>query len=46
MNGNTLWQDAIEREMENVMIAFQVISEGEKAPNGYQYVNFHMVVDS
>ena len=29
--------------MENIKIAFQVILEGEKAPTGYQYVNYHMV---
>ena len=42
---NTLWQDAIEREMKNVKIAFQILPEGEKAPHSSQYVNCHMVFD-
>ena len=42
---NTLWQDATEKEIENVKISFQIIPNGEKAPNGYQYVNGHMVFD-
>ena len=44
-NKNTLWQDAIERERENINIAFKIIPEGEKGPNGYQVVNCHMVFD-
>ena len=35
-NGNTLWQNAIEKKIiENVKIAFQIIPNVEKAPNGY-----------
>ena len=44
-NRNTLWQDAIQKEMENVKIAFQIIPDGKKPPNGFQYVNCHMVFD-
>ena len=44
-NGYTLWQETIERETENVRIVFQSTQEGEMAPNGYQYINFHMVFD-
>ena len=29
-NGNTLWQDSIRDEMENVMVAFIPLKEGEK----------------
>ena len=42
-NKTTLQQDAIETEMKNVRIAFQPIPEGEKPPNGFLYVNHHMV---
>ena len=31
--------------MENVKIAFQTIPKGEKPPNGFQYVDPHMVID-
>ena len=36
-NRNTLWQDAIEKEIKYVKIAFQIIPEGERPPNGNQY---------
>ena len=44
-NGNTLWQDAIQEEIENVKIAFKIVTEYKKPPNGFQYVNCHMVFD-
>ena len=44
-NRNTLWQDAIQKEMEDVKIAFQTLTEGKKSPDGFQYVNWHMVFD-
>ena len=44
-NENTLWQDALQREMENVKISFQTIPEGESPPNAYQYVHCYMVFD-
>ena len=44
-NRNTLWQDGIEKEIENMNIAFQIVPDGGKPPNGYQYVNYHIVFD-
>ena len=41
-NRNTLCQDTIQKEMENMKIAFQTIPKGEKP---FQYVIFHMVFD-
>ena len=41
-NGNTLWQDAIQKEMEKVKIT---LTEGEMMLNGYQYANCHVVFD-
>jgi hypothetical protein len=35
-NGNTLWQDAIRKEMNNVHIAFKVLSGEEAIPLTYQ----------
>ena len=32
-NGNTLWQDDIQKQMENVKIKFQPTPDGEKPPN-------------
>ena len=34
-NGNTLWTDAINREMENVIVAVDILREGSKPPPGY-----------
>ena len=38
-NGNTLWRDAIKKEMTNVEIAFEVLEEGEKAPVAWRKVS-------
>ena len=40
-----IWQDTIKKEMKNVKFAFQTIPESEKPPNGFQYVDCHMVID-
>ena len=43
-NGNTLWQDAIEKEMRAVRIAFKILEDKEKkVPVGYQFIDCHMV---
>ena len=44
-NGNTLWRDAIKKEMTNVGIAFEVLEEGEKAPVAWRNVSGHLVFD-
>lgn len=41
-NGNTLWTNAVEKQMKNVCIAFS-ITDKEAIPNGYQYINCHMI---
>ena len=45
-NGNTLWWDAICKEMRNVRPAFEVF-EGTKdqLPVGYQFMKCHMIFD-
>ena len=45
-NGNTLWWDAICKEMRNVRPAFEVF-EGTKGqlPVGYQFMKCHMIFD-
>ena len=35
-NGNTLWQDAIAKEMKNVKPAFQILEDGSRGPGGPQ----------
>ena len=42
-NGNTLWVDAISKEMENVRVAFIVLQDGKSVLIGHQFVQCHMV---
>jgi hypothetical protein len=44
-NGNTLWQDAIRKEMNNVRIAFKVLNGEEAIPPTYQEIRCHMIFD-
>ena len=44
-NGNTLWQDAIDKEMQNVRIAFKVVEDESEIPSNSQYMECHMVFD-
>ena len=37
-NGYNLWADTIAKEMQNVKLAFQIMSNSEKAPIEYQFV--------
>ena len=41
----TYWYDAIQKEMHNVKVAFNILNEGENVPIGYQFVKCHMVFD-
>jgi len=44
-NGNTLWQDAVRKEMKNVRIAFKVLDDGEVVPPCFQEINCHFIFD-
>jgi len=44
-NKNTLWADAIAKEMKNVRVAFNILPVGEDPPPGYQFVRCHMIFD-
>ena len=44
-NGNTLWVDAIAKEMKNARIAFNILSNGERVPNNHQRIHCHMIFD-
>ena len=43
--GNTLWQDAIAKEMANVKVAFKVLPDGAKEPIGHQYMDCHLIYE-
>jgi hypothetical protein len=44
-NGNTLWEDAIKKEMKAVEVAFRILDDGENAPPTYQQVRCHIIFD-
>ena len=43
INGNTMWQDAIAKEMKDVRPAFEILPNGQRAQRDYQYVHCHMI---
>ena len=44
-NGNTLWRDALKKEMYNVGVAFEILDEGVHVPHGWKRVTGHLVWD-
>lgn len=42
--GTTFWRDAIEKEMRNVLPAFE-FCDGDKVPIGYKHITCHMIFD-
>jgi hypothetical protein len=44
-NDNTLWQDAVRKEMKNVLIAFKILNGEESVPPAYQEIRCHMIFD-
>ena len=44
-NGNTLWFDAINKEMVNSRIAFNLLERGERPPPGFKEITCHLIFD-
>ena len=44
-NSNTLWQDAVRKEMTNVKIAFKVLNSGDHVPPCFQEIKCHLIFD-
>ena len=44
-NDNTLWIDVINREMENLKVAFDIMEDGAKITVGYTKASGHLVFD-
>ncbi|KAL7523720.1 hypothetical protein ACHAXR_000304, partial [Thalassiosira sp. AJA248-18] len=42
-NGNTLWADAITKEMKVVRIAFDILPDGSTVPKGYEFMKCHLI---
>ena len=44
-NGNTLWMDSLAKEMGDLIIAFEIKENGEKAPPGWHKAAGHVIFD-
>jgi hypothetical protein len=44
-NENALWYDAVQKEMKNVMIAFDVMESDRHLPVGYKHLPCHIIWD-
>ena len=44
-NGNTLWMNAICKEMDAIHVAFKMLNDSEKIPLGYQEISCPLVFD-
>ena len=44
-NGNTLWRDALTKEMENLKVAFDILERGQAPPPGYKKASGHIIFD-
>jgi len=44
-NGNTLWRDAINKEMANLKVTFDILDNSESLPPGWSRPSGHMVFD-
>ena len=45
-NGNTFWTDAINLEMSNVGVAFEMLKASQKAPPGWRMSSGHTIFDA
>lgn len=44
-NGNDLWDQAIKKELKNVLVAFQLVEDGEHVPVGSKLIPYHIIFD-
>ena len=44
-NSDSLWQRAIEKEIDNIKVAFHLIEEGERLPGGSKEIPYHIIFD-
>ena len=44
-NGNSIWRDAINKEMDNLKVAFDILHDGREPPVQYKKASGHMVFD-
>ena len=44
-NKNNLWQEAIQKELNNVLVTFRLIKEVEHLPVGSKQIPYHIIFD-
>ena len=44
-NGNTFWMDSLRKEMGNLVVAFKILDDGQKAPPGWFKTSGHIIFD-
>ena len=44
-NGNTRWRDAINKEMNNLKVAFDILQDDQNPPPGYSRASGHIIFD-
>ena len=44
-NGNSLWREAITKEMAAVRVAFKLLDDRQNPPPGHSYMDCHMIFD-
>ena len=44
-NGNTFWRDALEKEMKNLKVAFDILENNHELPPGYAKASGHLIWD-
>ena len=44
-NGNTLWQDALDKEMYNISVAFEILENGKRASAGRKKTSGYLIWD-
>ena len=44
-NQDNFWQDAINKEMENLKVAFDILPEGKEPPPAYRKASGHLIFD-
>ena len=44
-NGNDLWRNAIDKELNKVRVAFQLLDDNEEIPVGSKKINYHLIFE-
>ena len=45
LNKNDFWSKAIAKELKNIIVAFQLLEDGEQIPVGSKHIGYHFIFD-